>query len=151
MNKTELLTLFKSTQEKTLHYYDLDEADLDKTYGPGKWSIRQILHHLCDAEILLNGRLKKIIAEPKQVIWAYDQDLWGQTFAYATTPLAGKKEVYSVFRDMNYALTDSFYESHGQKEFVHNETGLRTLKMEFEKVAIHNESHNKQVAMALSF
>jgi hypothetical protein len=38
----------------------------------------------------------------------------------------------------------------GHLEFVHSETGIRTLKAEFDKVASHNEHHLAQIDSALS-
>ena len=120
-----------------------------KTYGQGKWNVRQILHHLTDTEILFHGRLKKIIAEPKQVIWAFNQDQWDAAFQYIDADLGNKKAVYEMCRDLNYELIDKCYDDFWKKEFVHNETGLRTLKDEFEKVALHNQTHNNQIKTAL--
>ena len=51
---------------------------------------------------------------------------------------------------MNYQLIKKYYDQYKSKQFVHNETGLRTLQVEFEKVALHNQSHNEQIKMALS-
>jgi hypothetical protein len=150
MDKRELLKLLKETQAETKGFFALGAGELAKTYGEGKWNIRQILHHLTDTEILFQGRLKKVIAEPFQVIWAFDPDDWAKAFSYIDAPLDGKEQVYTIFRDMNYRLIDEFYDDHIRKEFVHSKTGLRTLKDEFEKVAVHNRGHNEQVKIALS-
>ena len=150
MNKHELLELLKSTKTETQGYFNLQESELDKTYGEGKWNVRQILHHLTDTEFLFMGRLKKIIAEPKQVIWAFNQDDWSNAFNYINSPLDGKKEFYSLCREMNHALIDKYYESHFSKQFVHSETGLRTLKDEYEKVALHNQLHNQQIQKSIT-
>jgi hypothetical protein len=149
MRKTELLELLDSTQLYTVGCYDLSPEELSRAYGPGKWTIRQILHHLTDTEYLLMGRLKKIIAEPKQVIWSFNQENWNQAFNYIQEPLTGKKELYTLCRKMNYQLIDKYYNNYHQKEFVHNETGLRTLEQEFKKVALHNQTHNEQIKTAL--
>jgi hypothetical protein len=34
-------------------------------------------------------------------------------------------------------------------EFIHSETGIRTLREEFDKVAAHNQQHLAQIEMAL--
>jgi len=149
MNKLELLDLLLKTKEDTLKHFDCSSSELQKTYGENKWNVRQILHHLTDTEFLFLGRLKKIIAEPKQVIWAFNQDDWSNAFNYLTEPLTEKKNLYSLCRDMNYQLIEKYYDQYYKKEFVHNETGLRTLQMEFEKVALHNQSHNEQIKIAL--
>ena len=41
------------------------------------------------------------------------------------------------------------YDIDGHREFVHSETGIRTLKAEFDKVASHNEHHLEQIDLAL--
>lgn len=149
MTKSELLNLLLDTKSDSIPFFDLSETELNKSYGEGKWTVRQILHHLTDVEYLFIGRLKKIIAEPKQVIWAFNQDDWDKAFDYLHEPLTGKKVLYSLCREMNYQLIEKYYDQYKSKEFVHNETGLRTLQMEFEKVALHNHSHNEQIKMAL--
>jgi hypothetical protein len=42
------------------------------------------------------------------------------------------------------------YEKSGHREYVHSETGVRTLKDEFDKVAWHNEHHLGQIELALA-
>jgi hypothetical protein len=43
----------ESTRNETLAYSELARPDLDKSYGPGKWSVRYLLHHIADAETVL--------------------------------------------------------------------------------------------------
>lgn len=150
MTKFELLNILGSTKERTLEFFDLSNAELEKSYANGKWTIREILHHLTDTELLFQGRLKKIIAEPKQVIWAFNQDDWNVAFNYKSEPLKNKKQIFELFRELNYELIDTFYDRYCEKQFVHNETGIRTLKDEFEKVASHNLGHNQQIEIALT-
>ncbi len=150
MTLQELSALLHETKAQTLQYFELNENELGKTYGEGKWNVRQILHHLTDTEYLFMGRLKKIIAEPKQVIWAFNPDDWNMAFNYEKESLEGKQELYAICRDMNCKIIERYYNDFGQKQFVHSQTGLRTLKEEFEKVGLHNEGHNKQIETALS-
>jgi hypothetical protein len=138
MTKDELLALLETTSTETGMFFDLADTELTKSYGAGKWNVRQILHHL-----------KKIIAEPNQVVWANNQDEWDATFDYRSEPLGNKKQVYEVCRVLNRELTEKYFDGYGQKEFVHSAMGLRKLKDEFEKVAIHNRTHNEQIKKAL--
>lgn len=146
MNIIEQLT---ETKSQTETYFDLEENDLRKTYGVDKWNVRKILVHLADAESVLHERIKRIIAEPKQVIWAFDQDLWCKKLNYETFPLALSKSLFSANRESLIYLADKFYQKLGEKEFVHNQTGIRTLKDEFDKIANHNQGHLKQIEIAL--
>lgn len=139
----------KSTLASTLPYFDLDQSNLKKQYGLGKWTVREILVHLSDVESVLHYRIRRIIAEPKQVIWAFDQDLWTEAFDYKNYPLDLSRALLVANRNAIIYLADQFYLSHGSKEFVHSETGIRTLKDEFDKVYNHNLVHLNQIQRAL--
>lgn len=147
--KQDILKLLNSTKLDTLKFFDLNEEELKMSYGNGKWCIRQILHHLTDAEVIHHERFKRIIAEPKQVIWFYNQDQWNEAFDYKSEPLKNKKQIYEIFRELNYELIEKYYDEFCDKEFVHSRTGLWTLKIEFERNALHNQGHNKQIETAL--
>jgi hypothetical protein len=144
-----ILTTLTNTRNETEKYFELSEDDLAKTYAPGKWTIKQILVHLADADSVLLDRIKRVISEPKQVIWAFDQDLWSENMDYKIFPLAISKAVYLANRLMVIHLAEKYYETLGHKEFIHSETGLRTLKDEFDKVSWHNQGHLEQIKLAL--
>jgi hypothetical protein len=151
MDKNGLLALLEQTGAITMGFFDLPEADLAKAYGPGKWTVRQLLHHLTDTELLLHERLKRIIAEPGQVVWAFDQDRWDAAFGYAQAPLGNKKQVFAACRELNIQLVRDCYDAFADTQFVHSQTGLRTAREEFEKVALHNQGHIAQVQKALGY
>jgi hypothetical protein len=147
--KMDLVQQLEITKNQTNIYFGLRDIDLMKTYQPGKWAIRQILLHLADAEAVLMERFKRIIAEPKQVLNAFQQDMWNNQLDYKTFPLHLSRDLFLACRNVNIHLVTKFYGAHSAREFVHNETGLRTLGMEMEKLASHNAHHLQQIRMAL--
>ena len=138
------------TRDKSLSLYDLGQSDLEKTYAPGKWSVRALLHHLADAESVLYDRIRRGISKPEQVVWGFDQDAWAAHLHYDQKPLALSKSVFNACRENVIYLATHFYASHGSNLYVHNETGLRTVKDEFDKVVWHNEHHLEQIRKALN-
>lgn len=150
MNKTELIAQLSSAKIETCEYFGLSNADLSKTHHQNSWNIRQILHHLVDTEMILHTRIKKIIAEPKQVVWNCEQDNWNKIFGYFEEPFGLKKQAFEVCRQLNCELIEQFYDKFGYKEFIHSETGLRCVKDEFEKIGSHNENHLVQIRTALT-
>jgi|SRR5438477_1012421 len=74
----EIVTRLEATRDRTLGFFDLSSEQLDHCYAPGKWPVRFILHHLADAETVLFDRIRRVISEPRQVLWAYDQDAWAK-------------------------------------------------------------------------
>jgi len=145
----EILQSLEATKALTLGYYDLSDEALSKTYGPGKWTNRYILHHLADAETVLYDRIRRVISEPRQVIWSFDESAWARELDYAHVPLELSRSIYACVRDGIIYYARLHYEPHGHLEFVHSGTGVRTLKQEFEKVAEHNAHHLEQIQKAL--
>lgn len=150
MTKKAILEKLEETRINTLPYFDLDEEVLKKTYQQGKWNIKYLLHHLADAETVLYERIRRVISEPKPVIWGFDPDKWALYLDYSTVPLSLSKKSYDVTRDAVVYYTNLYFDKYGKNEFIHNETGLRTLQDEIIKVAIHNEHHLSQIKTALN-
>lgn len=146
---SELITQLETTRAETLRYFDLTQEDMDCTYAPGKWPVRFILHHLADAETVLNDRIRRALCEPRQVLWAFDQDAWAKGLDYRYMPLELSRQIYESVRAGIIHLAQVYCEERGHLEFVHSETGVRTLKMEFDKVAAHNRHHLEQIKLAL--
>lgn len=138
------------TREETLGYFTLPVVDLERTYGPGKWSVRYVLHHLVDSETVLYYRIRRVLSEPRQVIWYYDQSAWASALNYAEVPLELMRPVFESTRAAIIYYAGRHFERDGHIEFVHSLTGLRTLRDEFEKVASHNEHHLAQIRTALA-
>jgi hypothetical protein len=150
MSETEkLIKELERTRDEVLSYFALGAADLAKTYGPGKWSVRYVLHHLSESEVVFRERLRRVISEPGGIAWFYDQDAWAKAIDYSTYPLELSKPVFESVRNTIILDARHHYEKHGALEFIHSKTGLRTLKMEFDKVANHTEHHLAQIRKAL--
>ena len=145
----QLIQDLEKTRDKTLKYFSLDQRDMELTYAPGKWSIRFILHHLADSETVLFDRIRRVLSEPRQVLWVFDQDAWAKGLDYSQVPLDISRQVYESVRSAIIYCAGMYYESKGHLEFVHSVTGVRTLKDEFDKVASHNEHHLEQIRLAL--
>ncbi len=145
----EIVMRLEATRDHTLKYFDLTDDQLARSYGLGKWPVRFILHHLADAETVLFDRIRRIISEPRQVLWAFDQDSWARSLDYSKMPLELSRRIYDSVRAGVIYQARLHYDSSGHLEFVHSETGIRTLKAEFDKVASHNKHHLEQIDLAL--
>ncbi|HKP47446.1 MAG TPA: DinB family protein [Pyrinomonadaceae bacterium] len=146
----DIITRLNETRDRTLKYFALGDNDLARTYAPGKWSVRFLMHHLADAETVLADRIKRTISERRQVLWAFDQDAWATGLDYSQTPLDLSRRIYEATRAGIIHLAVQHYERSGDLEFIHSETGVRTLRDEFDKVADHNDHHLAQIETALS-
>ncbi len=146
----QLLQDLETTRDQTVSFFSLGEKDLARTYAPGKWSVRFLLLHLADSETVLYDRIRRVLSEPRQVLWVYDQDAWAKGLDYAHVPLELSRRVYQSVRSAIVYYAGLHYERKGHLEFVHSVTGVRTLKDEFDKVASHNAHHLEQIRTALA-
>jgi len=145
-----LIQDLEATRDETLKYFALGERELARTYAPGKWSTRYLLHHLADSETVLYDRIRRVLSEPRQVLWVYDQDAWATGLDYSRVPLELSRRVYESVRNAIIYYAGLHYEPRGHLEFVHSVTGVRRLRDEFDKVASHNAHHLSQIRTALA-
>ena len=145
-----LIRQLEATRDETVKYFGLPDADLARSYGPGKWPVRYVLHHLADSETVLHDRICRIVSEPRQVLLVFDERAWAKGLDYSRKPLALSRAVYESLRATIIYYAGLHYESNGHLEFVHSVTGVRTLKDEMDKVASHNEHHLAQIRAALA-
>jgi hypothetical protein len=147
---TQLITALEATRDETLSHFDLGDDLLERRYAPAKWSVRFILQHLSDSETVFFERLRRTIAEPRPVVWVYDQDAWAAKLDYGRRPLSIARDVFGSARNAIIELARVHYERDGHLEFVHSVTGVHTLTEELDRVASHNAEHLGQIRRALT-
>ena len=145
-----LIAELERTRDETVRYYSLGDGDLARTYGPGKWPVRYILHHLAHSETTFIERVQRTLSEPRPILWFMHQDQWAKGLEYDRLPLDLSCNMYAAARNVIIHYAREYYDSHGHVEFIHSTTGLRTLKEEFDKIAAHNENHLAQIRTALA-
>ena len=57
---------------------EITPEELDARPGPGRWSAREIVHHLADSEMTAAVRLRLLLAEDGPAIKGYDQDAFAR-------------------------------------------------------------------------
>lgn len=149
MDNTIIQKLEKTLRD-TLHYFELSEQDLLKTYGKGKWNIKQILCHLTDAETVLYDRIRRTISNPGNTVMGFEQNLWAEKLEYNSFPLELNKDLFLANRRAMIYTASKYYKKYGHNESIHNEAGPRSLKEFFDKVVWHNDKHLAQIELALS-
>jgi hypothetical protein len=65
----------------------LDAAQLETPYRDGGWTIRQVVHHVCDSHMNALCRLKLALTEDNPVIKPYDEGKWAETTEYKNLPV----------------------------------------------------------------
>jgi hypothetical protein len=117
----------------------------DFATAPGKWSIRQIVAHLADAELVGAHRLRQVIAEDNPTLIAFDQDAWTKNLDYARRKPKQSLETFRRIRAENYELLKEVPPAAWDRTGNHSENGPMTLRRLLEGYAGHAESHARQL------
>ena len=120
-------------------------SEMDFVPQPDQWSIRQIVAHVCDAEIVATMRLRQIIAEENPRLEAWDQDAWAKNLDYAKRKPSQSLETFRRVRAENYELLKDLPEPVFNRTGMHTERGTITLLQLLRLMAEHAESHAAQL------
>jgi hypothetical protein len=113
--------------------------------SPGKWSARQIMAHLADAEVVCAHRCRQIAAEDNPTLIAFDQELWARNLNYAGRKPKQSLETFRRLRAENCELLKSLPESAFERAGTHTEAGPMTLRALVERNVHHTEAHARQL------
>ncbi len=117
----------------------LTPGQMDEPAAPGKWSIRQLLAHLADCEIVWAFRIRQALETPGATVTAFDQDRWAERYnAYSA---AGALHTFLANREWNLALLATV--SAVERSFLlsHPERGTFPLSELLESIAGHDRNH----------
>ena len=119
--------------------------ETDFTLAPDKWSIRQIMAHLADGELVGAQRFRQVIAEENPKLGAFDQDAWARNLDYARRQPKQALDSFRRIRAENYDLLKALPESAFDRTGVHSERGPLSLMQLLETYAAHAETHARQM------
>jgi uncharacterized damage-inducible protein DinB len=126
-------------QDVTSTEFDIPEAD-------GKWSLRQILEHMADSELVWSWRLRLVLAEDRPTLPGYDQDRWAARLRYDRAPIAEALDLFDAARRANLRLLDQASADDFARVGVHAERGEESVAHMLQLYAGHDLLHLRQLA-----
>ena len=125
------------------------EAELDAHPAPGKWSAREIVHHLADSEMTAAIRLRLLIATDRPQIVGFDQEEFARRLYY-DRPIEASVEAFKSARRTTAEILDRMTEAEWAREGTHREHGRYTVERWLEIYAAHAHNHAEQIRVARS-
>ncbi len=140
--------LFASMQE-TLALFDGPRAAYGKSYAPGKWTVRDLLIHISDAETVLLDRLRRIASEEKPLLVVFDQDRWAKALLYDRRDMQIVKMQFQAARRSVIEMASMLDDSVDAMTGTHSVDGTIGFAQTLKKVADHNFHHLEQAKAAI--
>lgn len=145
-NISDLLQNYFNTYEKIKETVkDLTEAEKNFKPSPDKWSIREIINHLCDSETIAVTRLFRIATESNPSLPAYDQNLWASILNYNKLDDELALLIFGLLRTRIYQLLHILPAEVWTKKGTHHERGEITFYDMFKIYVEHGENHLRQI------
>jgi len=125
-----------------------DDSQLDARPAPGKWSAREVVHHLADSEITAATRLRLLVGTDNPQIHGYDQDEFAKRLFY-DRPIEASLDAFKTARrstaEILQRMTDADW---SRAAGTHTQHGAYTAERWLQIYAPHAHRHAEQILVA---
>ena len=119
----------------------LTDGQLDTPYGEGKWTVRQVVHHLADSHMNGCARMRLVLTENMPTLMTYQQELWAELPDARTLPIEPSMSILNGLHRRMAAMFDSASDSDWGRSANHPEDGTVTFDDLLAVYADHCERH----------
>jgi hypothetical protein len=124
------------------------DEELDAHPAPGKWSAREIVHHLADSEMTSAIRLRLLLAADRPSIAGYDQEAFARRLYY-DRPIEASVEAFKSARRTTGEILDRMTDAEWSREGTHSEIkGPYSVERWLEIYGPHAHDHATQIRVA---
>jgi hypothetical protein len=122
-------TLDRQRREMLLLLCGHDESDGDLRYAPDKWSVKEVIGHVCDTERVFAYRALRIARGDRTPMEGFEQDDYVKNGPFARAPLAEIIEDYIAVRRTTLTLLRNLDEAAWMRRGIanKNEVSVRAL------------------------
>jgi len=146
--RTKLIELYRGGYAAVAEaLLKITPEELEFKPAPGKWSVREIIHHLADSEMTAAVRLRLLIAEDRPTLKGYDQDEYARRLYY-DRPHEASLELFRVARTSTAEILDRLTPAEWVREGTHTEAGPYGVEAWLKTYSGHAHKHARQILVA---
>jgi hypothetical protein len=136
-----VVTVLEQQLESTLQLLrGIDERLADFRYEPGKWSVKEVLGHIIDAERVFAYRALVFSRNDSTALPGFDQDKWAEYVNYSKLPFSQIVAEFEAVRRANIFLFRQCDAESWNRRGIANEKPMTTRAAAF-SIAGHLEHH----------
>jgi len=125
---------------------DLDAAVLNRRPPGEEWSIRDVVMHLTDAEMVSAVRIRMTLGSEEDVLLpAYDEELWKRRLHYLFRDVEAAMVTMDHVRFGNAELLQQLSKDTWRKTGVHARDGQVTVAELLKQAVAHTAAHIEQI------
>jgi hypothetical protein len=124
------------------------DEELDARPAPGKWTAREVVHHLADSEMTAATRLRLLVGTDNPQIFGYNQDEFAKRLFY-DRPIEASLDAFKTARRSTGEILQRMTDAHWARAAgTHTEHGPYTAEKWLEIYASHAHNHAEQILVA---
>lgn len=140
------VTILRQTPAALQRFLDTTPAEIaSRPEASGKWSIRDVVQHLADSELVSGFRLRMVMAHDRPALTGYDQDLWAGRLRYRDVDIRAAFDQFAALRRANVRIWEALSPTDLVRVGVHGERGEETLEHMRRLHAGHDLLHLQQL------
>ena len=124
--------------------------DLRTIPSPGEWSLLECVAHVVDAELVVSGRYRWILAHDEPQMLGYDQALWVTRLHHRDDDPAVLIALFEGLRAANLDLWRRTPAEDRERIGLHRERGPESYDLTFRLAAGHDRVHLGQARATLT-
>ena len=113
--------------------------------SPEAWSVRDVVHHLEDAELTGAVRLRRLLTEDAPFLPAFDEEVYRRRLAYAARPIEPALDAIRAAHGTTAELLDRLTADDWARAGTHSEEGPYPLARWLAFHAAHAHEHAAQI------
>lgn len=125
-------------------------AQLRTRPEPKEWSVYECMAHIADAELVVGGRYRWILAHDRPELLPYDQDLWVDRLHAGDEDPADLLATFEALRKANLDLWRRTPMAERTRYGLHRERGPESYELTFKLLAGHDLFHLDQAGKTLA-
>jgi hypothetical protein len=129
---------------------DLSDAQLETTYRPGGWTIRQVVHHVPESHMNAYIRMKMAATEDSPAIKTYEEQLWAELPDAKTAPAELSLSLLEALHRRWVLFLKNLSDAEYARTYQHPDWGSVTIDEAVALYEWHCRHHLAHVEQALA-
>jgi len=123
----------------------LNDPQLDTPYREGGWTLRQVVHHLADAQLNWYIRPKLAVTEDVPMTKTYAEQLWSDLADARTGPIESSLKIFEGVTERWIIFLNSLKPSDWSRRFQNSEWGTLCVEDVLRAMAWHTRHHTAHI------
>lgn len=127
----------------------LSEEEQQLTYREGAWTVKQLVHHIADAQVNVYTRIKLALTEENPTIKPFEENGWAN-LVDSNLPTKSSLQIIDGIHARLAFLIEQLTVEQLERKFTHPDTGLQTVLSTVAFSVWHVNHHLAHIQNALA-